>query len=132
VLHEIRGHTDQITDVKEIKIPFCLASGSLDKTIRLYSMEEHNVIAVLKRHTSGIRSLSYISVFGGYFLSVSHEPNIYLWSPETACSNPFIGSLTGHTDPVVDAKFVPKTTFVVSIDEKIAVKLFDVYTLECK
>eukprot|EP00347_Sterkiella_histriomuscorum_P013983 403362615 len=127
------GHTDQIMDLVEIKIPnFCIATASLDRTIRLYNISERFLITVLKGHETGIRKLSYISNFGGFFISVGHEQSIYVWSPETAQNKPFVGKLKGHSEPVVDAKFFPKTTLIVSIDEKLMIKIFDVYTFECK
>ena len=65
-------------------------------------------------------------------MSVGHETSIYVWSPETAVNRPFIGKLKGHMDPVVDAKFLPKSTLLVSIDEKLLIKIYDVYSFECK
>jgi WD40 repeat protein len=130
-------------DVTEIKIPFCIASASLDKTIRLYNLAEKFLLTVLTGHKTGVRSISYISNFGGFFVSVGHEPYVYVWSPETAVKRAFVGKLKGycyiyinylcrHTDPVVEARFLPKTTLIVSIDERLVVKIFDVYTFECK
>jgi len=40
VIHQIAGHTDQVMDIIEIQVPPCIATASLDKTIRLYSMAE--------------------------------------------------------------------------------------------
>ena len=34
----IKGHTDQVMDIAELNIPFSIASASLDKTIRIYSI----------------------------------------------------------------------------------------------
>lgn len=82
-------------DLVEIKTPNCIATASLDRTIRLYNIEEKFLITVLKGHETGIRKLSYISNFGGFFVSVGHESSIYVWSPETAQNRPFIGKLKG-------------------------------------
>ncbi|CDW78217.1 UNKNOWN [Stylonychia lemnae] len=126
------GHTDQIMDLVELKIPKCIATASLDKTIRLFNIEEKYLIKVLYGHETGIRKISYISNFGGFFCSVGHESSIYVWSPETVQNRPFIGKLKGHQYPVVDAKFLPKTTLLISIDERLMIRVFDVYTFECK
>jgi len=48
-------------DLVEINVPSCVATASLDKTIRLYNIEERFLITVLKGHETGIRSMSYIS-----------------------------------------------------------------------
>lgn len=80
-------------DLVEINVPNCVATASLDRTIRLYSLQERFLITVLKGHETGIRNLSYISNFGGFFVSVGHETSIYVWSPETAVNRPFIGKL---------------------------------------
>ena len=70
-------------DLVELKIPKCIATVSLDKTIRLYNIEEKYLIKVLSGHETGIRKISYISHFGGFFCSVGHESSVYVWSPET-------------------------------------------------
>jgi WD40 repeat protein len=38
IIFEIGGHTDQIMAVTEINVPFCIATASLDKTIRFYNL----------------------------------------------------------------------------------------------
>jgi WD40 repeat protein len=85
-------------DLLEINVPFCIASASLDRTIRLYNLAEKFVITVLSGHETGVRSISYINKFGGFFISVAHEPNIYVWAPETAVNKPFIGKLKGYNN----------------------------------
>ena len=128
----IEGHTDQIMAIQEIKLPPCIATASLDRTIRLYNLIEERPISVLRKHTTGVRALDYISNMGGFFISVGHETCVHVWSPETAVSKCFVGKLSGHVEPVVDAKFIPDTTLIVSIEEKLAIRVFDVFLFECK
>ena len=82
-------------DLVELNIPNCIASCSLDKTIRLYNFEEKFLVTVLKGHRTGIRAMSYASSFGGLFVSVGHEAPIFVWSPETVANKPFVGTLKG-------------------------------------
>jgi WD40 repeat protein len=90
-------------DILEITLPRCIATASLDRTIRFYNIEERHQITVLKGHETGIRHMSYISGFGGFLVSVGYELSVYVWSPETAVNRPLIGKLEGNSEPVVDA-----------------------------
>lgn len=131
-IFKFSGHTDLIMHIIEINLPHSIASCSLDKTIRIYNLKERFLITQLKGHQTGIRQMSYVSIFGGFFVSVGYEPHIYVWSPETAIKQAYVGKLKGHPDPVVEAKFLHNSTVLVSIDEKLLIKVFDVYTFECK
>jgi WD40 repeat protein len=83
-------------DLVEIYSPLCVATCSLDRTIRLFNIEERILLTVIRGHETGIRGLSYTPNQGGFFVSVSHEPFVYVWSPETALNKPFVGKLHGH------------------------------------
>lgn len=69
-------------DVIELNSPFAIASASLDKTIRIFSLVDNEDISVLREHVKGVKQLSYNPNFGGFIISVGFERNIYLWSPE--------------------------------------------------
>jgi WD40 repeat protein len=82
-------------DIIELDSPFAIASGSLDSTIRLYSLVDKLEISILNEHSKGVRSLSYNSNFGGYIVSAGFERNIYVWSPEVTTRKSLIGKLEG-------------------------------------
>jgi len=63
---------------------------------------------------------------------VGHETFAHVWSPETVGGKSFIGKVEGHMEPVAAAKFIPGSTILVSIDEKLSIRLTDIYTFECQ
>lgn len=90
-----QGHKKDILDVIELQNPFCIASASLDATIRLYSLVEKEEVSVLSDHAKGVRMLSYNPNFGGFILSTGFERNVYVWSPEVTSKKSLIGKLEG-------------------------------------
>lgn len=75
--------------------PFAIASGSLDKTIRLYSLIDKEEIAILSDHVKGVRCITYNPNFGGIIVSAAFERDLYVWSPELASKKALIGKLEG-------------------------------------
>ena len=55
-----------------------LASGSYDKTIRVWNFESGECLKVLKGHTGGVTSLC-ISPSNGYLCSGSDDKSIIVW-----------------------------------------------------
>ena len=85
----------------------------------------------LEDHNSSVRSLNYTPLFGGFILSVGAESYINIWSPGTSLSESHAGKLFGHTSPVVSAKFIHTSPFIVSIDVKINIRIWDVKSQNC-
>ena len=81
--------------------PFAIATGSLDTTIRIYSLIDKEEVAVLTDHRMGVRSIAYNPNFGGLIVSAGFERDLYVWSPELATKKSLIGKLEGHTEIVV-------------------------------
>ena len=46
-------------DLIELKAPFAIASASLDKTIRIYSLVDKLEVAVFSEVETGVRCLTY-------------------------------------------------------------------------
>ena len=88
-------------DVIELENPFTIATCSLDKTIRIYSLVDKEEIAVLNEHLKGVRCLAYNPNFGGFIVSAAFERDLYVWSPELATRKALIGKLIGHIEVVV-------------------------------
>jgi WD40 repeat protein len=101
-----------------------LASGSVDKTIKLWSLETGKEIRTLKGHDSSVSSVSF-SPDGKTLASGSVDKTIKLWNLETGKE---IRTLKGHDNFVLSVSFSPdgKTLASGSVDKTI--KLWNLET----
>jgi WD40 repeat protein len=90
----LEGHANLIFSLIELKAGR-LASGSCDKTIKLWDTTTGNCLATLIGHADWVHSL--IELRDGRLASASRDKIIKLWDTTTgSCLN----TLTGHTDEV--------------------------------
>ena len=124
-------HPDTIMDVIEIYSPHLLATAWMDHKFRLISLKEQNIIAIYHEHKTGIRKLSYCHLYNSWVASVGHENYINVWSPEISLYKAYLGKLEGHSSTVVDSQFIDQTPFLVSMDIKENVRIWDIRTMDC-
>ncbi|HEY9739851.1 MAG TPA: serine/threonine-protein kinase [Coleofasciculaceae cyanobacterium] len=80
-----------------------LASGSTDKTIKLWQVSTAGELRTLKGHTAPVTSVAF-SPYGQALASGSTDKTIKLWQVSTGQE---ICTLTGHTAPVTSVAFSP-------------------------
>ena len=83
-----------------------LASGSDDKTVRLWDARTRKHITILKEHTDGVNSVVY-SPDGIILASGSYDKTVRLWDARTG---EHITTLTGHRGSVFSVVFSPDGT----------------------
>lgn len=110
----LKGHTDQVVSVCFSPDGQTLASGSQDKTVRLWNIKE-NKHSVLTGHGltdwwSKVNSLAFSSTLQ-LLASGGDDKTIRLWSTETA--EP-LRVLTGHTQAVTTVAIHPQGKFLAS------------------
>ncbi len=69
-----------------------MASGSLDKTVKFWSIESQKKVATLQGHSSYVFSIAF-SPDGKYLASSSHDNTVKLWNVE---SQKEVTTLQGH------------------------------------
>ena len=74
----LQGHTDRVTSVSYSPNGQTLASGSLDRTVRLWDVSTRQELAILQGHADGITSVSF-SLDGQTLASSSWDKTILLW-----------------------------------------------------
>eukprot|EP01022_Parablepharisma_sp_SALTPOND_P033267 TRINITY_DN88388_c0_g1_i1.p1 TRINITY_DN88388_c0_g1~~TRINITY_DN88388_c0_g1_i1.p1 ORF type:complete len:1327 (-),score=132.42 TRINITY_DN88388_c0_g1_i1:797-4777(-) len=128
----ILAHNSQIMDCIELLNPLVIVTCSLDRAIRAWDpLSGSKLGSFYPKHSTGVRALDYISDFPGYIVSIGHENIIKLWSPEVSIKQAYVGTLEGHNAAVISAKFIPKTPLVVSIDERLTIRVWDIKLLNC-
>ena len=101
-----------------------LASGSDDKTIRLWDVETGKEKSQLSGHTSSVTSVSF-SPDGKTLASGSGDKTIRLWDVETGKEKAL---LSGHTSSVTSVSFSPDGKTLASGSGDKTIRLWDVKT----
>ncbi len=80
-----------------------LASGSKDKTVRLWDTDTNEELAILQKHTGWINALAFSSD-GKRLASGSTDGTVHLWDAGTG---ELIATFTGHLNGVIALSFSP-------------------------
>jgi len=126
------AHKDRIMDVIEFSSRPVIATCSLDRKICIWDLYTGCKVGSFKpKHLTGVKSLDYTTHSSSLLISVGYEEVIKVWSTELPIDHAYIGSLKGHKSSVISAKFLKSSPYVVSIDEKLNLRLWDVRKLDC-
>ena len=77
-----------------------LASGSWDKNIKLWNVEDRSIMSTLSGHTFGVSALCYVKE--GILVSGSWDNSLIIWSKSTPESSTYSHrqTLTGHKSDI--------------------------------
>ena len=116
------GHTAQVETVAFSPDGLTLASGSLDRTIKLWDVASGQEITTLSGHGHWVWSVAF-SPDGATLASASFDDTAKLWDLATGQEK---ASLLGHTDLVLALAYSPDGTMLASAGFGGAIKLWDV------
>ena len=93
------GHKEWISCLCPISNKI-LASGSWDKTIKIWNIEDRSIMSTLSGHTKGVKALC--NVKEGVFVSGSYDNSLIIWSKSTpkSCIYSHRQTLTGHKSDI--------------------------------
>ncbi len=100
-VHTFKGHTEGVTSVVFSNDGQTLVSGSYDKTMRLWSVDEKKLLHVFEGHTETVTSVAFSSD-GQTLASGSHDKTVRLWS---VAERKTIYTFKGHTHWVTSVAF---------------------------
>jgi len=119
----IEGHNDIVWTVSFSPDGQYVASGSADKTIKIWRSKEGTLVTTLKGHQGQISNLSF-SPDGQTIASASTDRTIRLWQWKNISNIPKIFS--GHKDTVYSVKFSPNGQLIVSGSGDRTIKIWKV------
>ena len=118
----LKGHSHYVYSVSFSPDGQVLASGSVDKTIKLWDVGSRREIATLKGHSDWVLSVSF-SPDGQVLASGSDDKTIKLWD---VGSRREIATLKGHSNSVWSVSFSPDGQVLASGSRDNTIKLWDV------
>ncbi|MEH2323580.1 MAG: serine/threonine-protein kinase [Nostoc sp.] len=126
-LHTLTGHSRTLGSVNALAISpdgYTLASGSDDKTIKLWDLNTQKILGSLSGHSHAVKSVAF-SPDGQILASASDDKTIKLWQIETLKE---ICTLLGHSHAVKSVAFSPDGQILASASWDKTIKLWDVKT----
>jgi WD40 repeat protein len=118
------SHTDRVTSVAFNPKGRFLASGSWDKTVRIWEVSTQQQVAELS-HTGSVTSVAYDP--SGKYLASGSGNEIVIWEVGTQKQ---VTVLRGHTNYVTSVAFDPRGKYLASGSNNNSVRLWDVRTWE--
>ncbi|KAJ3075256.1 hypothetical protein HDU99_001557, partial [Rhizoclosmatium hyalinum] len=123
----LKGHSRAVNAVAYSPDSKYVVSGSVDNTVKLWSVETGECVKTLKGHSSAVNSVAFLPD-SKTVVSGSHDKTIKLWSAE---SGDCVKTFRGHSDYVHSVAISPDGKTVVSGSGDNTVKLWSVETGEC-
>ncbi len=120
----LTGHSDTVSSVVYSPDGRYLASGSGDKTIKIWEVATGKELRTLTGHSSWVRSVVY-SPDGRYLASGSWDKTIKVWDVVTGTE---LRTLTGHSDRVRSVVYSPDGRYLASGSWDKTIKIWQVAT----
>jgi serine/threonine protein kinase len=118
------GHLEGVWSVATSRDSQILASGSADKTIKVWNLETGEEIYTLNKHSGTVFSVA-ISLDAQFLASGSADGTIKVWDLDTGEE---IYSITEHSDAIYSVAISPDGKFLVSGSNDTTVRVWNLST----
>ncbi len=117
------GHTGSVTSVAFRGDGTLLASGALDRTVKLWNLRTEECLRTLE-HSDGVRSVAFRQ--DGDLFALSADTTITLYDMQRVLDASIETTLKGHRDWVNGLTFSPDGNTLASVGDDLLVKVWDV------
>ncbi len=125
-IKELEGHTDHVFSVEFSPDGKTIASGSMDKTVRIRDTQTLQIKYVLEGHEEAVHSVVF-SPDGKTLASVSSE-SVRLWDPNLGEEKQIIKR--HNRLHLMNVVFSPDSKLIAVVDNSASIRLWDVKTAE--
>ena len=123
------GHDDVVTSVMVSNDGKHMVSGSVDKTVRIWSMETGKQESSMSGHTDAVTSVAY-SKDDVYVVSGSIDNTMRLWNVFGGVYQ-CVKVFRGHTNAVDSVEYSPDGKSIISGSEDATLRIWDPKSGEC-
>ncbi|OQA13313.1 MAG: translocation protein TolB [bacterium ADurb.Bin363] len=121
------GHSDYVTSVSYSPDGKYVASGSWDKTVKIWEVSSGKCIRSLEGHSDYVTSVSY-SPDGKYVASGGADETVKVWE---ISSGKCIKNLIGHSYMITNVSYSPDGKYVASGNVDETVKVWEISSGKC-
>jgi NACHT domain- and WD repeat-containing protein len=125
-LKKLKGHTDRIWSVAISSNGKFAASGSDDKTVRIWNLESKEEIKCLKGHSRWVQALAFNNSCK-VLASSGGDGKIILWNVSGDSVEPLV-QLLGHDDSVLSLCFSADDKYLLSGSRDQSVRIWNVHS----
>ncbi len=126
--HVLKGHVSDVRDFAFVDNGAALLSCSEDKTIKLWDLDDGELIKTFYGHTDGVEHIS-VSPDGRHFATSSFDNTLRLWEMPF---NRWLKSFDDHSSDVFYASYSPDGKRIVSASKDGEIRIFDAETGKCQ
>ncbi len=120
--HPLNGHTMEVLSVAYSPDGTLLASGSTDRTVRIWDAQHETLLRTLTGHSNGVRSVVF-SPNGKYLASGSRDKSIRLWRVD---NGNLVRTFAGPSAQIFSVAFSPDGREIAAGSDDNYVRVWDV------
>ncbi|SCO78478.1 related to vegetatible incompatibility protein HET-E-1 [Fusarium oxysporum] len=126
-LQTLEGHGHRVTSVAFSADGQWIASGSFDKTVKIWDASTGGCLRTLEGHNDSVLSVA-VSPDSKWITSSSYDKTVKIWDASTgAC----VQTLEGHSDSVLSVAFSADSQWITSGSYDKTIKIWDAGTGAC-